>query len=95
MVKAIFIAIAVIFAAMYIIVLITEPVTLLVMTALCFVFYFLAKWLAASIPPDDTYDIRGYRKRPFTKEELDYLNRACLGKSKKEQRRIIRNFGHF
>ncbi|MBQ4266377.1 MAG: hypothetical protein IJB85_12780 [Clostridia bacterium] len=69
-----------------------DLMTFVVLGGLCLLFYWLANWGAANIQPDDTYDIRGYRKKPFSKEDLDYLHRACLGKSKKEQRQIIRNF---
>lgn len=79
---------------MYTVALIYDPVPLLILTALTIFFYLIAQWLVSTTPPNDTYDIYGKRIRPYTKEELDYLDRAILGKSRKEKKRILKNFTH-
>ncbi len=70
-----------------------EDLMIMICLALaCVVLYKFGNWCGSKIPYDDTHDIRGYRKKPFTKEDLDYLNRICLGKSMKEQQRIIKSY---
>ena len=69
-----------------------DLVTMAVLSALCVVLYKFGNWCGAKVPVDDTYDFRGYRKKPFTREDLDELHRRCIGKPQKEQQWIIRNY---
>ena len=66
--------------------------TMAVLAAICFVLYHFGNWCGSKIPYDDTYDFRGYRKKSFTREDLDELHRRCIGKSQKEQQWIVRNY---
>lgn len=67
-------------------------ITMAILAALCVVLYKFGNWCGSKVPYDDTYDFRGYRKKPFTRADLDELHRRCIGKPQKEQQWIIRNY---
>lgn len=58
----------------------------------CYLLYHVCNCVAACVPHDPVYDFNGCRRNPLTREDLDELNRLCIGKSSKEQRSIVRNY---
>ncbi|MBQ8617035.1 MAG: hypothetical protein IJ418_05920 [Clostridia bacterium] len=67
-------------------------ITMAILAVLCFALYHFVNWCGTKIPYDPVYDSRGYRREPLMREDLDELDRRCIGKSSKEQRWIVRHY---